>query len=36
MKEKTLKLNMVINTIKGVMAIVFPLVTFSYVVNTHP
>lgn len=31
MKEKTLKLNMVINTIKSVMSIVFPLVTFPYV-----
>lgn len=30
-KEKSLKLNMVLNAIKGAMGIIFPLITFPYV-----
>lgn len=31
MKNKSLKLNMVLNTIKGITGIIFPLITFPYV-----
>ena len=31
MKEKSLKFNMVLNAIKGIMSIVFPLISFPYV-----
>lgn len=30
-KEKSLKLNMILNAIKGLMGIIFPLITFPYV-----
>ena len=30
-REKSLKLNMVLNAVKGLMAIIFPLITFPYV-----
>ena len=30
-REKSLKLNMVLNAIKGLMGIIFPLITFPYV-----
>ena len=29
--EKSIKLNMVLNAIKGLMGIIFPLITFPYV-----
>lgn len=31
MKKKSLKLNMILNAIKGMMGIIFPLITFPYV-----
>lgn len=31
MKKKSLKLNMILNAIKGIMGIIFPLITFPYV-----
>ena len=31
MRQKSLKLNMVLNAIKGLMSIIFPLITFPYV-----
>lgn len=31
MKQKSLKLNMLLNSIKGLMAVLFPLITFPYV-----
>ena len=30
-KEKSLKINMILNAIKGIMSIVFPLISFPYV-----
>lgn len=34
LKRKSLKLNMVLNAIKGLMGIVFPLITFPYISST--
>ena len=30
-REKSLKINMILNAIKGIMSIVFPLISFPYV-----